>query len=790
MLSGVCVGRRGRRLLASAVCALTVLAFAGDGSAATPADASIVVHGNRRVDAAAIREHFHASPEGRLDPAAVNAGLKALYATGLFEDVRIAWSGSRLIVTVAEAPVIDRVQFEGNKQLKDKDLIKEIRSKAHTPLIKAAIQDDVVRIQEIYRHTGQYDAQISPKTIVKGEGRADLVFEVKEGAKTGIRKIVFIGNHAYSDHRLKGIIKTSESGWFGFLKTTDVYEPDQIESDRDLLHTFYLKNGFADAQVVAATGAYDAAVKGFVVTFTVDEGDRYRLGTIDIQSHLAAAIDRSALASELKMASGDVYDAQAVEKSVEGLAAALGKQGFPFVSVRPHARRDRKAKRLDLVFALEDGPHSYIERIVIRGNSFTRDHVVRREFDITEGDAYNRALVARAERRLKALGLFKSVKTSTAAGSAPDRVVLNVDIEEQQTGDFAIAGGYSTSGGMVAEIGISERNFLGLGQFVKVSATVGQYVRGAKLSLAEPYFLDNRMTLGLDIFGNQTLTNANQSYGSTNYGAAVKLAAPITDTLGSEVRYSLVNQSLSLDPALMDCLPPHNCVAASAEVKQAVLDGPSWVSAAGTTFLYSTLDNPKNPHEGWRVEVKQDVAGLGGNVDFYKSTDDVRYFHDFGDDVVGMARGQGGFVTPYGGQPLPFANGFFGGPQLVRGFAPNGFGPRDLTPGTTLDNIGGSKYWATTAELQSPIPWLPPDIGLKAAVFSDAGSLWGYRGQTSFPTLSQSLTVADSRQVRSSIGAGLIWDSPFGALRIDYAYPTTKTNYDVTQRLHFGVGPF
>jgi outer membrane protein insertion porin family len=358
MLSRVCVGRRAGRIVASALCALAILAFAHDGSAAAPADSSIVVLGNRRVDAAAIREHFRGAPDGRLDPAAVNAGLKTLYATSLFKDVRIAWSGPRLVVTVVEAPVIDRVQFEGNKQFKDKDLTKEIRSKAHTPLTKAAIQDDVARIQEIYRHTGHYDAQITPKTIGKGEGRADLVFEIKEGAKTGVRKIVFIGNHAYSDQWLKGVIKTSESGWFGFLKTTDVYEPDQIESDRDLLHTFYLKNGFADAQVVAATGAYDAALKGFVVTFTVDEGDRYRLGTIDIQSHLAAAIDRSALASELKMASGDVYDAQAVEKSVEGLAAALGKQGFPFVSVRPHARRDRKAKRLDLEFALEDGPHS------------------------------------------------------------------------------------------------------------------------------------------------------------------------------------------------------------------------------------------------------------------------------------------------------------------------------------------------------------------------------------------------------------------------------------------------
>ena len=276
MGSWACVGGRAKRLLASAFCALALLAIALDRSAAASSDTSIVVHGNRRIDAAAVREHFRAGPDGRLDPAVVNAGLKSLYATGLFEDVKTGWSGSRLIVTVIEAPVIDRVRFEGNKQLKDKDLTGEIRSKAHTPLTKAAIQDDVSRIQETYRHTGHFDAQITPKTIAKGEGRADLVFEIKEGPKTGIRKIVFVGNHAFSDRWLKGVIKTSESGWFAFLKTTDVYDTDRIESDRDLLRTYYLKNGFADAQVVAATGAYDPAQQGFIVTFTVDEGDRYR----------------------------------------------------------------------------------------------------------------------------------------------------------------------------------------------------------------------------------------------------------------------------------------------------------------------------------------------------------------------------------------------------------------------------------------------------------------------------------------------------------------------------------
>jgi outer membrane protein insertion porin family len=789
MVAWVCGGGRARRLWAAAICAIAFLSLALDRAPAEPADASIIVHGNRRIDAAAVRGHFHASKGGRLDEAAVNAGLKSLYATGLFQDVRVAWSGSHLVVTVVEAPIIDRVQFEGNKQLKDKDIAKEIRSKAHTALTKAVVWEDVARIQDMYRYTGHYDVKITPKTITRGDGRADLIFEINEGAKTGIRKIVFIGNKAFSDRWLKSVIKTSESGWFAFLKTTDVYDTDRIESDRELLHTFYLKNGFADAQVVAATGAYDPALKSFIVTFTVDEGERYQLGAVDIQSHVGE-VDVAALRAELKMATGEVYNADAVDKSVEAMATALGKQGFPFVTVRPHAQRDRKAKVLNLVFALDEGPHTYIERIVIRGNSFTRDHVIRREFDIGEGDAYNRALVARAERRLKALGIFKSVKTSTETGSAPDRVILNVDIEETQTGDFAIAGGYSTSYGFVAEVTVSERNFLGLGQFVKLSATLGQYVRGGKLSFAQPYFLDNRMTLGLDLFGNQVLTNPNQSYGSTTYGAGIRLAAPLTDTITTEARYSIVNQAFSLNPELMNCVPPHWCLAASAEVKQAVLNGPQWVSTLGSTFIYSTVDNPRNPHEGMRVEVKQDVAGLGGDVDFYKATDDVHLYHDFGDDVVGVARGQSGFVTPYGGQPLPFANGFFGGPQLVRGFAPNGFGPRDLTPGTTADNVGGSQYWATTAEMQTAIPWLPPDFALKAAVFADAGSVWGYKGQTSFPTLSQSLNVADTHQIRSSIGAGLIWDSPFGPLRVDYAYPTTKAPYDITQRLHFGFGPF
>jgi len=774
----------GRRVLYALM--LSAIASCCYGAAS---DLTIEVRGNRRIDAQAIREHFHAAPVALSAPSAINAALKELYATGLFEDVKIVTSGARLIVTVVEAPVIDRLRFEGNRQLKDKDLAKEISLKPGGPMTKAGVQGDVTRIAEIYRQSGRYQVQVVPKTIARGDGRVDLIFEIKEGAKTGVRRIAFVGNHEFAESRLKGVIKTTESGWLAFLKTSDVYDPDRIESDADLLRRFYLKNGFADAHVSAAA-VYDPAQQGFIVTFTVREGARYRFGTIDINSRVAA-LDASVLRNVVYAAQGDAFDGEAVGKAVDDITLAAGRSGFPFVDVHPHANHDTAAKVINVVFTVEDGPHRYIERINIRGNTVTRDEVIRREFDVAEGDAYNRGLIDRAERRLKQLAPFKSVKIVADKGSAPDRVVLNVEVKEQRTGDLSFSGGYSTSAGLIGEISVSEQNFLGRGQYVKVSVAVGEYLRSGAVTFVEPYLLGNRLSLGLDLFFKETLTNPNQSYGSESYGAGFKLGAPLMDGLTSEAHYALVNQSVLLSPTLMACIPPNaSTTCPSVAVKQAMLNGAQWVSTIGSALTYSSLDNPKNPHDGLRVQLRQDLAGPGGAVDFLRTTGDARYYHDLGNDIVGVARVQGGYITPYGGQTLPLMSSFFGGPQLVRGFAVNGFGPRDVTPGTTHDNIGGSRYWTTTAELQAPIPGLPPEIALKAAAFADAGSLWGYRGATSFPSLSQSLTVADSQRVRSSLGSGLIWDSPFGALRVDYAYPTSKASTDVTQRVHFGVGAF
>jgi outer membrane protein insertion porin family len=768
---------------------------------ATPAVAqsaanTIVVEGNRRVEAETVRSYFRIIPGERLDSAKIDEGLKALYATGLFQDVRIREAGGRLIVTVVEAPVINRVAFEGNKRVKDEQLAAEIQSKPRGTLSRAMVQADVQRIVEVYRRAGRYDVHVDPKIIDLPNNRVDLVFEIKDGAKTTVRDLNFVGNRAYSSWRLRDVIKTTETNILSFLKNTDIYDSDRLEADRDLLRRFYLKQGYADVRIVAAVAEFDPAQNGFVITFTIDEGDLYHFGAVDIQSNVRD-VDVASLRARLKTPPGDKYNAEAVEKTTEDLAIEVSKRGYAFAQVHPHGDRNYEAHLINLVYVLDEGPRAYIERINIRGNTRTRDYVIRREFDIAEGDAFNKALVDRAERRLKNLNYFKSVKIANEPGSAPDRVVVNVDVEEQLTGDFSISGGYSTVEGPLAEVSVSERNLMGTGRAVKASVTYGEYIKAVDIGFVEPYFLGSRASAGVDVFGKQMLANAYQSYGTETYGASFSLGMPLTEEVGVQGRYSLYNQSLSLDPALLGCFPPNNpppgCSAAgeaSLPIRQAALNGPAWVSSVGTTVAYDSRDNKKNPRSGVYVELKQDLAGVGGDEKFLRSTGAVRYYHEVAPDIVAMGRVQGGYASGWDGQQVPLMNSFFGGPQLVRGFAPNGFGPRDLTPGTTMDNVGGNKYFVTTAEMQAPIPYLPSDFGLKLAVFSDAGSVWGYGGPTYFPSFGQSIQLADSTFIRSSVGAGLVWDSPLGPLRVDYSIPLTKTSYDVLQPFHFGVGGF
>jgi outer membrane protein insertion porin family len=756
---------------------------------------AIAVEGNRRVDPEAIRSYFHRGPGGHIDAAAVDAGLKALVGSGLFEDVRIRRAGDRLIVSVVERAVISKLAFEGNSKLKDDQLRAEIQSKAGEALSRANVHSDVIRLGELYRRSGYLDANVEPKIIERPSGRVDLVFEIQEGKKTGVKSIEFVGNKAYSGFRLRQIVKSGTTNLLSFFLDNDIYDPDRIEGDRELLRRFYLDHGYSDVRIVAAAASYDPARKGFVVTFTIDEGPLYHIGTVDVRSQIRT-IDPATLRGNVRTGTGDIANAGAVDKTADALSMELARRGHSFAVVRPRLDRDRKTRVVNIVYEVEDGPRLYVERINIRGNTKTHDEVIRREFDIVEGDAFNRALIDRAERRLKNLGFFKTVKITSEPGTARDRVVVIVEVQEQPTGEYSVSGGYSTVDGWLGEVKVGERNFLGTGNYVKAALQYGQYARGFDVGFVEPYFLGYRMSFGEDVFARQSWANPYQSYGSTVYGATSTLGTPLSEDTAIAWRYSLSRQSITIAPALMDCSPsnpPPGCYAngeASVPVKQAALAGPQWVSAVGYTLTYNTLDNVRYPTNGVRSDFRQDFAGVGGDVRYLKSTEDFRAYHDIGGDVVAVAREQGGYVTPWGGQPLPLLNGFFGGPDLVRGFAPNGFGPRDVTPGTTKDNLGGTIFWGSSFELRTPAPFLPPEFGLRVAAFADSGSLFGYRGTAGTPSLSQSLQVADSKTIRSSVGASLIWDSPLGPLRVDYAYPTSKASYDVTQRLRFGAYGF
>ena len=770
---------------------------------------SIVVEGSRRVEAETIRSYFKPGPGGRLGPEQEDAALKALLATGLFSDVRISHSGNRLVVTVVENPVINRVAFEGNKKAKDEQLSAEVQSKPRGTLSRPTVQADVQRIIEIYHRSGRFDVSVDPKIIELPNNRVDLVFEIKEGEKTGVKDIRFVGAKAYSSGRLKDVIKTSESNWLSFLQTTDIYDPDRVEADRDLLRRFYLKHGYADVRIVSAVGEYDPAKKGFVVTFTIDEGSQYRVGTIEVLSNVRA-IDPSLLRSQLKLSQGSVYNADLVERSVELMTIQAARNGYAFASVRPRGDRNFETKTINLTFVVEEGARAYIERINIRGNTRTRDYVIRREFDLGEGDAYNRALIDRAERRLKNLNYFKTVKITNEPGSAPDRVVVNVEVEEMPTGEFSVSGGYSTADGLIGELSIADRNLMGRGNYAKAGLTYGQHVRGVDLSFVEPFFLGYRMAAGIDLFARQNLANNYVSYDSQTIGTNLRLGFALTEEIAFQPRYTFYQQKITLPWNLNNCqfssnasinggagvnpqneaglVPgqidttvnvPFGCYAdgeASMAVRKELAAGPVNVSLVGYTVSYNTLDNNKLPTSGLFTELRQDFAGVGGDVKFIRTSIEARNYYELVSDVVGVFKVQAGAIAPWGGEQLRMLDQFQMGPNLVRGFAPAGIGPRDLTIGTTNDALGGSFYWGASFEAQTPLYFLPKDVGIKLAAFADAGNLWNYQGPTSWNVTGETLQVGldSATSIRSSVGVGLLWDSPLGPLRFDLAYPITK----------------
>ncbi|MCZ8374488.1 MAG: outer membrane protein assembly factor BamA [Beijerinckiaceae bacterium] len=798
----------------NAVVRRVLLAFAAAFiafSAVSPAAAqSISVQGNKRVETETIRSFLTLAPGESYTPARIDQGIKDLFATGLFSDVRIRRAGNGIVVQVVENSLINRVTFVGNSKVKTEILVGEVQTRSRGPFSQSMVDQDVARIREIYARQGRAAADVNAQVTTQADGRIDVTFSIREGDKTGVSAIVFQGNQAFSNWKLKGVMQTTESNFLSFFKSTDIYDPDRIAADLEAIRRFYLKNGYADFRIISSDAQLDAARKGYVITIVMEEGERYTVASAEVESQIAD-VDTQRLRSSVRTRSGQTYNAEDVEKSVDAISREVAQRGYAFAQVRPRGDRDPASRTVKIVYSVEQGPRVYVERIVVRGNTRTRDYVVRREFDIGEGDAYNKAAVDRAERRLRNLGFFKSVRITNEPGSAPDRVIVNVDVEDQATGSFSIAGGFSTSEGFLAEASLQETNFQGRGQFVRISASNGQKSRGGEFSFTEPFFLGQRIAAGFDIFTKFTDVTNFSRYQARNTGFTLRAGIPLTEEISIGTRYSLYQQKIRVPNsarypyANCDGLPfapavSNTCISdgeASVAIKEA--RGSTITSLVGLTLAYNTLDNNTNPTQGAFAELKPEIAGLGGDSRFVRAVASARYYQTLWDDVIGMVKLQGGHMFAYGDQRLRVLDHFYMGPDLVRGFAPSGIGPRDRSGDSSANSVGGTTYFGATAEVTFPIFGIPKEFGLRGAVFADAGTLFGYKGRRVFEVngtpgaqcvdpgntrfQSECLDVRDESKIRSSIGAGVLWNSPLGPIRIDYAYALTRVRGPAGDRL-------
>ena len=767
----------------------TPAGFVSQSPAATVSRISVV--GNQRVDAETIGAYLLVQPGRSFTDADLDASLKALFETGLFSKVDIQQRGGALVVTVTENPIINEIAFEGNKKYKDEQLDTTILSRSRGVFTQTRVQVDVQRILELYRRTGRFQASVEPKVIDLEKNRVNLVFEITEGPQTNVSRISFIGNRAFSDGKLRNTVATKQSGLFGFLRSTDTYDPDRLSSDEEKLRRHYLNRGYADFQVVSSVADFDRERNVFFISFTLDEGERYTFGAIDVDT-IIPGIDPASLVKLVETREGATYSSRAVERSLEALTIEMATSGYAFAQVRPRLDRDPETRTLGITYVIDEGPRAYIERLNIVGNTRTRDYVIRREFEISEGDAFNRVLIDKAERKLKALGYFKDVRITTEQGSAGDRVIVKIEVDEQPTGELSFGAGYSTSDGIIGDISITERNFLGRGYVVRAAIGGGEDSRTYEFGVTDPYFLGRNVSAGFNIFRKDLGTNDFRSYDFDTTGGGVVFGLPITDNFTVTTGYKLEIQNVIIPGFDPTVIFPASCPA-GVSLAVCQVEGESVVSSVVYSLIYDSLDSRSDPHEGLYARFNQEFAGVGGDVNFLRTTGQASYYREIRPEsgIVGMLKVQGGHIIAVGSDPaVRLTDVFFKGGETVRGFDSSGFGPRDSATG---DALGGEIFLAGTAEVVFPFPILPPELGFRGAVFADAGTLFATSDQVSYLTNLPGAGVPffgdpTDPSIRSSVGASILWQSPFGPIRADFAHVLSSEFYDKEQSFRFGGG--
>ncbi|MXP63221.1 outer membrane protein assembly factor BamA [Roseomonas sp. M0104] len=734
---------------------------------AGPVVSQIEVQGNQRIEADTVRSYMLLQPGDAYDDARADRSLRTLFATGLFKDVRISRQGDRVIVQVQENPIVNQVAFEGNSKLSDDTLRPEIQLRPRAVFTPAAAQADRQRLLELYARRGRFAARVEPKIIERDQNRVDVVFEVTEGDAALISRINFVGNENYSDSRLKEVVASKEAAWYRPFSSADTYEPERLNFDRELLRRFYLREGFADVSITGGAAELAPDRSGFFVTYTINEGPRYRVGDVEIKSSLRN-VGPERLRRVMEIYKGDWYDGDAIERTTEALTDEANLAGAPFVEVEPKITRDREKHLVNIVFDVHEGSRAYVERIDITGNTRTQDRVIRREFRLAEGDAFNAAQLRRSRQRIRDLGFFNDVQVNPVPGSAPDRVVLNTQVSERATGEISLGGGYSTDAGALADFGLRERNIVGTGVDARFNTTIAQRRSQVDISVTDPAFLDRNLSVGADVFYIVRDLTDYSGFEERRAGFSLRAGYEFNERLRQSWAYTLSRRNVfNVDSD------------ASRYIQEQ--KGVTVLSQIGQTLTYDTRDSRLDPHSGYVVRLGTDLAGLGGDVSYVRMRLDGTYYIPFErwlgnpDYVLAISAGAGHLVT-YGGKDERIIDRFFLGGENLRGFAVAGAGPHDTSTG---DSLGGRTIWTQSTEMRFPLPGVPSELGLLGRAFVDVGSL---SGSVDDPV------VADDASPRVGAGVGISWRSPFGLINIDLAQAVVKKPYDDTQVFRFGFG--
>lgn len=749
---------------------------------------SISVRGNERVSAETVRQLTEINVGSDVSAGDIDRAVKSLFGSGLFADVSVSRSGSTLVVSVEEFSVVNQVIFQGNRKVKDATLASRVQLQPRSAFSSELMDQDIEAIRASYAAVGRDNVEITSQTIDLGDGRLNVVYDINEGDRTKISNVTFVGNNAFSDGRLRQTISTKRSNFLSGIYRNDIYSEDRLRADEEALRQYYFNRGYADFQIISSTADLDPTENEYLITFTVDEGERYKFGDIVIESTVDG-IDAADLYSQVKTPSGKVYSGKKVEDTLIALTERVAGEGFAFADVTPRGDRDFENRTISITYTIDQGQRAYIERIEIRGNDRTRDYVIRREFDISEGDAFNQVLVRKAKQRLDALGYFQSVNVSTVPGSEPDKVVLVIDVIDQSTGEFSIGAGYSVGGdgdGITLEASVTERNFLGRGQFLRIAVGGGADDRTFNLAFTEPYFMGSRISTGFEVFRN-TSTSDN-TYDLEQTGGSIRFGLPITDALTANASYNLSSTKYTQNCATTIPNPNPNGLNAFSCLPDDIENYVNGVNSSGTwikssvsaSLTYNTLDSTKLPRSGIFANVNVEVAGAGGDASFVKSTGKFNTYYTVAEEldlVAGLTLGAG-HISSIGSNGIGPLEYFRLNNKFIRGFDSNGIGPVD----STGRQIGGETYFNASAEAHMPVPAIPESLGLRFSVFADAATLYGYSGN-----LVNGPAQGTDMEWRASVGAGIMWDSPFGPLRFDYAVPINEQPTDDIENISFGV---